>query len=100
MIMLSGMLPCSVHDDRAFETIAVKGVPVVPRIWYEVSGGALGVLPTLPENPPWLLLHDATASTNAERSALAPRNRRKDLPTGRMIVMGAPRWGRLLRFPA
>jgi hypothetical protein len=52
MMMLSGTLPCNTHEDRAFDTVAVNGVPGVPRIRYEVSGGPLGVLPTLPENPP------------------------------------------------
>src|SRR5882672_6070886 len=77
MSMLSGMLPCNVHEDRAFETVAVNGVPGVPRIRYEVSGGPLGVLPTLPENPPWLLLQDATDIASTATSTVAPRVRRK-----------------------
>src|SRR5258708_40203957 len=35
--------------------VAVNGVPVVPRIWNDGSLGPFGVLPTLPENPVWLL---------------------------------------------
>src|SRR5216684_1974357 len=71
MMMLSGTLPCTTHEDRAFETVAVNGVPGVPRIRYEVSGGPLGVLPTLPENPPWLLLQDAIDIASAAANALA-----------------------------
>src|SRR5258707_785345 len=41
--------------------VAVNGVPVVPRIWNDGSLGPFGVLPTLPENPVWLL--QATAQT-------------------------------------
>src|SRR5258708_7453093 len=81
MIMLSGMLPCNVHEDRAFETVAVNGVPGVPRIRYEVSGGPLGVFPTLPEKPPWSLLQDATDIASAAASAVAPRICRKFLFT-------------------
>src|SRR5208282_756132 len=71
---LSGTLPCNTHDDRAFDTIAVNGVPTVPRMSYEVKGGPLGVLPTLPENPVWLL-QAATEKASAAPTALIDKIR-------------------------
>ena len=67
----SGTLPRNVHDESVFATVAVKGVPIVPTISYEASRGPLGVLPTAPENPDWLL-HAGTASASAMPSADMP----------------------------
>src|SRR5208337_311159 len=72
--MLSGTLPCSVQDDRVSDTVAVNGVPTAPRISYDVSFGPLGVLPTLPENPVWLL-QAATENAIAAPSALIDKVR-------------------------
>src|SRR5208337_3534785 len=67
--MLSGTLPCSVQDDRVSDTVAVNGVPTAPRISYDVSFGPLGVLPTLPENPVWLL---QAATETASAAPITP----------------------------
>src|SRR5580693_7025005 len=73
--MLSGTFPCSVQNERSSDMVAVNGVPgVSPRIWYDGSFGPLGVLPTLPENPVWLL-HAAIEMARIAPSALIDKVR-------------------------
>src|ERR1700735_2675368 len=83
--MLSGTFPCSVQNDRSSEMVAVNGVPTVPRIWYCGSLGPFGVLPTLPENPVWLL-QAATQTAIAAPSAPIDRVRARYRIVGFAIV--------------